>query len=311
MILDEFIKTTISHLNIDYYLSLGYKDIKCNQKIEIPVSHLPLESNLKINVKCDVCGNEKILSYQKYNKNIEKYNTYTCNSSCAQFKNKLTLKKLYGSDNFNKSEENKLKTKEKYDNITKEIEERGYINCSKCGVDYTLSDYLRSRNSRFMSICKICRDNDRRVRNLKRIDDKRKKDRIDYKKNIHKHAWRQILKNYLNRKSLRKIDRTYNLLKYTIEDLKLNLESKFEYDMTWENYGQKWQIDHIVHVSYFKTDTPPHIANSLENLRPLSSMLNISRQNKMDQDCIEMMFKYKEYIKDEYISKFSETLSHN
>lgn len=72
-------------------------------------------------------GSEKLLSYQKYNKNTKKYNVYSCNTSCAQFKNKLTLKKFYGSENFNRSEENKLKKKQKYDIITEEIQKEGYI----------------------------------------------------------------------------------------------------------------------------------------------------------------------------------------
>jgi hypothetical protein len=308
MILTKEVNIFINNKVIGYYRGAGY-DIVPNSVNCIKVKDLLKNSTARIDVKCYICGFEKNVSYQKYNKNIEKYNIYTCNSSCAQFKNKLTLKKLYGSDNFNRSEENKIKVKEKYDRITKEIEERGYINCSKCGVDYTLSDYLRSRNGRFMSICKICRDNDRKVRNLKRIDDKREKDRIDYRKNIHIHAWRQILKNYLNRKSLRKIDRTYESLKYSPSELKYNLEKKFQDGMNWENYGKVWQIDHIVHVSYFKTETPIHIANSLDNLRPLDAYLNISRNNKMDEDCRELMFKYKEFIKEEYVDKLDETYS--
>jgi len=299
MILDKTIITTISHMNIEYYKSIGYVDIKCNQKIEIPISDLPIESNLKVNVKCDVCDNVKLLAYQKYNKNIRKYNIYTCNTSCAQFKNKLTLKELYGSENFNRAEENKLKTKEKYDKITEEIEERGYINCKKCLNNRSLSEFL-IKNERYMYICKYCRHIDRKIRNLKGIEDKRKKDRINYRKNIHIHAWRQILKNYLNRKTLIKIEKTYNLLKYSPEELRLNLESKFVDDMNWENYGERWQIDHIVHVSLFKDDTPFHIANSLDNLRPLDRITNISRGNNIDDDCLIMMRKYKDFIKDDY-----------
>lgn len=299
MILDKTIITTISHMNIEYYKSIGYVDIKCNQKIEILISDLPVESNLKINVKCDVCDNVKLLAYQKYNKNIRKYNIYTCNTSCAQFKNKLTLKELYGSENFNRAEENKLKTKEKYDKITEEIEERGYINCKKCLNNRSLSEFL-IKNERYMYICKNCRYIDRKIRNLKGIEDKRKKDRINYRKNIHIHAWRQILKNYLNRKTLIKIEKTYNLLKYSPEELRLNLESKFVDDMNWGNYGERWQIDHIVHVSLFKDDTPFHIANSLDNLRPLDRITNISRGNNIDDDCLIMMRKYKDFIKDDY-----------
>ena len=73
--------------------------------------------------------------------------------------------------------------------------------------------------------------------------------------------------------------------------------------MNWENYGKVWQIDHIVHVSYFKSETPTHIANSLDNLRPLDAYLNISRNNKMDKDCMDLILKYKEYIKEEYLDK--------
>ena len=65
----------------------------------------------------------------------------------------------------------------------------------------------------------------------------------------------------------------------------------------------------MVHVSYFKSETPIHIANSLDNLRPLDAYLNISRNNKMDEDCIELVLKYKEFIKDEYFAKLDETYS--
>ena len=74
----------------------------------------------------------------------------------------------------------------------------------------------------------------------------------------------------------------------------------FKFGMSWTNYGE-WHIDHIVHVSLFKNETPFHIPNSLENLRPLNKNINISRSNKIDEDCINLILKYKTYIKDEYI----------
>lgn len=307
MILTEKVNIFISNKIIGYYRKLGYSIIP-NSVNCINTVDLMKNSSARIDVRCDICGNEKNISYQKYNKNVRKYNIYTCNSSCAMFKNRLTLKEIYGQENFNRSEENKLKIKEKYDKITKEIEDRGYINCIKCNNDRGLSEYL-VKNERYMHICKSCRDIDRKIRTLKRIEDKRQKDRDYYKKNLHIHAWRQVLKNYLNRKTLSKIDKTFNLLRYTPDDLKSHLEGKFYDDLSWENYGKKWQIDHIVHVSLFKDDTPFHIANSLDNLRPLERINNISRGNKMDEDCINMMMRYKEYIKEYYINKLSETYS--
>jgi len=288
MILDKTIMTTISHMNIEYYKSIGYIDIKCNQKITIPVGHLPIESNLKINVKCDVCGNEKILAYQKYNKNIRKYNLYTCNTSCAQIKNKLTLRELYGSENFNRSEENKLKTKEKYDKITEEIEERGYINCIKCGLDYDLLDYLKNSNGRYKKICRLCRN---------KISNKNRD------KTPHIKAWRSVLRGFLDRVKQNKSDRTINLLKYSSDEFKSYIQNLFTCDMNWDNYGD-WHIDHIVHVTFFKPNTPCHIVNCLENLRPLNSKLNISRHNNLDDDCLKMMGKFRTYIEDEYINLY-------
>lgn len=35
-------------------------------------------------------------------------------------------------------------------------------------------------------------------------------------------------------------------LEYTIDDLKRYLESQFNKNMIWDNYGQYWHIDHVV-----------------------------------------------------------------
>lgn len=47
-------------------------------------------------------------------------------------------------------------------------------------------------------------------------------------------------------KGLRKHGRTASFLGCTIAELKIYLESKFHPDMTWENHGKVWHIDHVV-----------------------------------------------------------------
>lgn len=298
MILSKEIITGISNLNIEYYKSLGY-DAKCNNKLKVLVEHLPKESNLKVFVKCDVCGYEKWIHYQKYTKNISKYNLYTCSVNCAQSKIKRTNLEKYGYEDYVNTEELKKTVKIKYDKITDDIKKRGNICCIKCSNNKDISEYL-VKNGRYMNICKMCRNNQRKVRNYKRIEQIRINNRELYRKNIHIYAWRQILRNYINRKSVIKIERTLSLLKYTPEELKHNMESKFDENMNWENYGNKWQIDHIIHVSYFKDETPFYIANSLDNLRPLDKIENISRGNRLDDDCRKLMVMYLDYIKEDY-----------
>jgi hypothetical protein len=156
MIISKEIEVTINYLNINHYKSLGF-DVRIKRKVIVKVENLPSQSNKKIQVKCDVCGKEKFLSYQKYNKNISKYNLYCCNTSCSQIKNKMTLKLTYGSENFNRSEENKIKSKEKYDLITSQIEKNKKIVCSKCKKENDLSHYLKNTNGRYKRICRKCR----------------------------------------------------------------------------------------------------------------------------------------------------------
>lgn len=86
-------------------------------------------------------------------------------------------------------------------------------------------------------------------------------------------------------------------LPYTMADLKEHLQSQFEPWMNWDNWGVydpktwddndpstwTWQIDHIIPQSKFKYKSMKSKdfkkCWSLENLRPLSSKLNITEQH--------------------------------
>lgn len=75
-----------------------------------------------------------------------------------------------------------------------------------------------------------------------------------------------------------------NNLSYTIDELKLHIESKFQPDMNWDNYG-KWHIDHIIpdsHFTYDKmSDVGFQLAWSLDNLQPLWAIDNQRKYNKL------------------------------
>jgi len=73
------------------------------------------------------------------------------------------------------------------------------------------------------------------------------------------------------------------LVGYTLEELKIHLETQFINGMTWENHG-KWHIDHILPRSSF------HITSAecedfkkcwaLDNLQPLWAEDNLRKSNK-------------------------------
>lgn len=78
--------------------------------------------------------------------------------------------------------------------------------------------------------------------------------------------------------------RTMDALDYSFEDLVRHLELQFLPGMTWDNYGSKWHIDHIVPLAHFDVkdinDLGVKQAWALSNLRPLWAEDNLKKHAK-------------------------------
>jgi len=111
MLINEKIKIKLSKKNIKHFKSLGYngelKDI-----IEVFTKDINPGSHILIKVKCDICGNEKEILFQKYIKNIKNGNFYACSSRCAQDKVKKTSLEKFGSEYYMRTKEYKDSVKE-------------------------------------------------------------------------------------------------------------------------------------------------------------------------------------------------------
>lgn len=97
-------------------------------------------------------------------------------------------------------------------------------------------------------------------------------------------------------------DQTINLnkaifayLPYTAEQLKQHIESLWEEWMSWDNYGRfhpehkTWQIDHVIpqsklSFSNFEDESFQKLW-ALSNLRPLETIANIKKSNKVLSHC--------------------------
>lgn len=64
---------------------------------------------------------------------------------------------------------------------------------------------------------------------------------------------------------------TFDLLGYSKEDFMSDISSKLYADMSWQNHGTVWHLDHIIPVAAFNLELPSHrkYVNSLENFQPL------------------------------------------
>jgi hypothetical protein len=72
------------------------------------------------------------------------------------------------------------------------------------------------------------------------------------------------------------------LIGCTLELLRSHLESKFSPEMTWENYGARWHVDHIRPISHFDITSADgaRAANHFTNLQPLWAGENLSKGNR-------------------------------
>jgi hypothetical protein len=96
MILNKGIEITITPNLFQHFDKLGYENLRSGEKKIIPIEHLPVGSGQRVGVKCDVCGCEKEIKYQDYNKNISKYGIYSCSRKCSQQKVEITNLEKYG-----------------------------------------------------------------------------------------------------------------------------------------------------------------------------------------------------------------------
>jgi hypothetical protein len=93
----------------------------------------------------------------------------------------------------------------------------------------------------------------------------------------------------------------FNLIPYSLEELKNHLESKFTKGMTWNNYGKEgWHIDHIIPRSFFdhsSYDTEDfQKCWALNNLQPLWATKEIAMSYGESSDYIGNLEKQNKII---------------
>ena len=146
--------------------------------------------------------------------------------------------------------------------------------CAKCKIYYKLDDFPKdnSKKDGHKSYCFPCNRQVVNKSTLKRKE-KRKQENIKnrdkiyeynkYYRNKNRKFINTLYRNKLNNdpsfkiahntrvrinkalKNNTKYSSTINLLGCGIEFYKKYLEQQFKPDMTWENYGKLWEIDHI------------------------------------------------------------------
>lgn len=202
---------------------------------------------------------EKTKEY--YNNNKEKINKYTSN---WQKNNKCKLKEYYDNN------------KEKYAEIRKRYyqkNKRKIIDKNKIYSKENYKEYYSNNKEKIIKRATKYAKNERLINPAYRI-------RAAISLRIS-----NAIKNKKTKSSLKYID-------FTVNELMLHLESKFQEGMTWDNQGLEWHIDHIKPVAAFKLIKDDgeldfeqiKVCWSLDNLQPLWAKDNIIKGSWYEVD---------------------------
>lgn len=109
MILNNAIEIEITESNLRYYQRTN-RDLNIGDIFSIPLSQLSPSSGLKVDIKCDYCGDEFKMEYRKYLRSIKITDKNSCRKkTCSSSKVKESNLKKYGVQNVMQLSENVYK----------------------------------------------------------------------------------------------------------------------------------------------------------------------------------------------------------
>lgn len=230
---------------------------------------------IKICTKCKIEKNIEEFSKWKHSKDDH---FHQCKKCCKEYN------KIYREKNKNKlNENNKEYYKEYYNKYKDKIKENHKIDYIKYKEKWksTRKKYYEKNKSHLLEIQKkrlenpLVRKNRNKTARIR--DEERSKTDINYKikKRLRCRIWHAL-------KGIYKTKRTEELIGCKYQEFIKYLESKFQIDMTWDNYG-KWHIDHIIPCDAFDLSLQENQEKCFHytNLQPLWAKDNLLKSNKI------------------------------
>lgn len=258
----------------DFIKSKRTKDGKSNickicLKQSAEINKLKRKPNLKpdTGVKvCSCCENEKSLADFYLNPNLY-LGVHSICKDCSIYKSNVWKKNNLEKTNLNNKKYRKLNSEKekarnkKYRDENKELRRIYKINYRKNNKD-KINEQERNRRKK---------DSLFRVKSITRC--------------LINDAFTRACNGVFPKKNKRSEEIIGCDFKFFIE----NIEKQFVNWMSWENQGYckkldykcSWHIDHIIPVSYAKTEEEIYLLNHWSNLQPLCGKINIEKQDKV------------------------------
>jgi len=178
----------------------------------------------------------------------------------------------------------------------KEKNKKYYIDNKDSIINKSAMYYENNKEKKLLYQKEYSEENKEKIAEYKSEYAKKNREKINKYKSDYQNRRRKedpifMLKYSINRsinrslkcKGLSKSKRTKDILGCDIGFFKNYLEDKFTIEMSWENYGIIWDIDHIIPLSTAKTEEEVIKLNHYTNLQPLDSHINRNvKRDKID-----------------------------
>jgi hypothetical protein len=218
--------------------------------------------------KCDKCEIAKTID--KFRKYTDKDNSYS--KTCKKCLNEL----------------DKLRKK----NLRKKHQESFIAKCEKCNQEKILKEFAKLKKFYKKKICISCYPKFL-------TEQKTEWCRNENKCNINYRLKKSLAARLRN--VLVKNNPTMSYIGCNIQYLREWFEYNFTSEMTWDNYGSYWSIDHIIPVNKFDLTNEDEKLKccNWSNLMPVTVKYNSSKKNNIDLNQIENIIKQLEKFKEE------------
>jgi hypothetical protein len=95
-----------------------------------------------------------------------------------------------------------------------------------------------------------------------------------------------LIANALSNQGYKKTAKSAEILGCTFEHFKLHIEQQFTLGMSWNNRSE-WHIDHIIPLSFARSEQELLLLNHYSNLRPFWSNDNQVKAGSLTSDSIK------------------------
>jgi len=145
----------------------------------------------------------------------------------------------------------------------------GKKQCSKCNIIKDLTDFpKRDTEHGYRHECKQCKQEQLLLyyqSTYNEVRRNKKKEDIVYRLVCnHRNYVYKCLTKYNNKKGS-----SVSYIGCSLTTLKMWLEYQFDSNMSWENYGTYWTVDHILPLALFEFPSQADIAFNWKNMQPL------------------------------------------